>query len=204
MPLDRVLAWLPLVVLLAMLIVVRLRALAMHRRGVRVIVIDWHRPAADVVCDSVLLVVAWFWIYLLAAEALPLSLAWLPTSLSYQLVDALSVKLVGAALLLAAPLLFVAALRSMGTSWRLGVDRRSPGPLVTDGVFAWMRNPIYVAFDLAILATFLIHGRVVFLLLALALVLLFHCIIRREERFLADRFGDAFRKYCHQVARYGL
>lgn len=138
------------------------------------------------------------------AEAWPLSLEWLPPVLRYQLVNAHPIKLVAASLLLAAPLLFVAALHSMGTSWRIGIGQISPGPLATTGIFAWMRNLIYVAVDLLILGTFLFHGRIVFLTLAIAMVLLIHGIILREERFLAERFGNEFREYVRRVGRCGL
>ena len=43
-----------------------------------------------------------------------------------------------------------------------------------------------------------------FLVLAVAPVLLVHIIIRREERFQANQFGDAFRDYSRRVRRYGL
>jgi protein-S-isoprenylcysteine O-methyltransferase Ste14 len=139
---------------------------------------------------------------LLVAEAWPLSLNWLPGWLVVKLVDSRPVKLLGAALVVAAPVLYVAALRSMGASWRIGIDREKPGPLVTTGLFACLRNPIYVAFYLVLFGSALIHGRAVFLLLAFALIALVHGIILREERFLAERYGEAFRGYCARVGRY--
>ena len=202
MPLDRLLLWLPLAVLGALLVIARLRALAMRRRGLRVMVDDHERPLADRIYDALLVAVFLFWVVLLLAEAVPLSLDWLPDWLAMRLVDVLALKLFGAALLIAAPVLFAAALRGMDASWRMGIDRQSPGPLVTTGLFARSRNPIYTAFDLIFLGAFLLHGRVIFLLLAVALALLLHGIIRREERFLAAHFGDEFGAYCNRAGRY--
>ena len=51
MTIHRILAWLPLVVLTIMMTVSKLRAFAMHRRGLRVIVVDRHRPWKDVLHD---------------------------------------------------------------------------------------------------------------------------------------------------------
>jgi protein-S-isoprenylcysteine O-methyltransferase Ste14 len=181
----------------------KLRAFAMQRRGLRVIVVDWQRPLKDVLVDSLLIIVALPWLYFLVAEPLALSLAWLPNWLTTKLVDSLPVKVMGAVLILAAPVLFTAALRSMGTSWRIGIDREQPGPLVTGGLFAWSRNPIYLAFDLVAIGAFLIHGRVIFLILGAAIVLLIHAVVLREERFLEADYGEAFRNYRKRVGRYG-
>jgi protein-S-isoprenylcysteine O-methyltransferase Ste14 len=90
----------------------------------------------------------------------------------------------------------------MGASWRIGIDRQQPGQLVTSGLFAWSRNPIYLAFDLLVVGAFLIHGRSLFLILGAAMMLLIHAIVLREERFLDAKFGDAFRNYRKRVGRY--
>ena len=70
MTIHRFLAWLPLVIITAMMPASKLRAFAMQRRGLRVIVIDWQRPRKDVLFDALLIVVFLFWFYLLLAEAI--------------------------------------------------------------------------------------------------------------------------------------
>ncbi|HEY3394573.1 MAG TPA: isoprenylcysteine carboxylmethyltransferase family protein [Lacipirellulaceae bacterium] len=200
--LNVVLRWLPLVVLGAMLIISRLQVRAMRRRGLRVMVVDRERPARQMIYDSLIVAVFLFWFYLLVAEALSLPLAWLPDWFASRPLDALPLKIAGAILLVAVPLAFAAAIRAMDASWRMGIDRNEPGPLVTTGLFAYSRNPIYMAFDMMFVAAFLIHGRIIFLIVAAAFILLLHGVILREERFLAGRFGDEFRDYCNRVGRY--
>ncbi len=80
--------------------------------------------------------------------------------------------------------------------------RRTPGPLVTGGVFAWTRNPIYVSFELFVLGTFLVLGRLSFLAIAAVMGVLLDDQIRREERFLAEAHGAPYREYCARVGRY--
>jgi protein-S-isoprenylcysteine O-methyltransferase Ste14 len=201
---NRILDWLPLVVLIVTLSAAKVRAWVMQRRGQRVVIIDWKRPLSEMLYDTLMIAVALCWIYLLVAEAWPFTLAWLPAWLTRSLIDYLPVRLVAAAILLAAPLLFAMALLSFQNSWRIGIDREQPPPLVTSGVFAWTRNPIYTAFDLIIIGAFLIHGRVIFLLFGIVLVLLVHGVVVREERFLEQQFGDVFRDYRQRVRRYGL
>ena len=84
----------------------------------------------------------------------------------------------------------------------MSIDRKTPGSLRTNGVFAWTRNPIYLGFDLMVSGTFLIQGRLHLLLIALILAMVLHQQIRREERFLTGRYGDAFDSYCARVGRY--
>jgi protein-S-isoprenylcysteine O-methyltransferase Ste14 len=200
--LDRILAWLPLITLLAMMFAAKVRAAIMQRRGLRVIIVDWDRPLRELLNDTLVIALASFWIYLLFAEAWPLSLNWLPDWLTKRIVDATPLKIIGAMLVLAAPLLFAAALRALGESWRMGIDRDQPGPLVAGGLYSWSRNPIYAAFFLLIVGACLIHGRIIVLLVGAALMLLIHGVALREERFLVERFGEDFRSYCQLVGRY--
>jgi protein-S-isoprenylcysteine O-methyltransferase Ste14 len=199
---NAALRWLPLVVLGAMLVISRLRVLALRRRGQRVMVDDRDRPLGERLYDVAIVGVFLFWLYLLLAEAIRLPLDWLADWLAARLPDALPRKIAGAILAIAVPIIFAAAIRAMDASWRMGIDRNKPGVLVTTGLFAYSRNPIYVAFDMMFIATFLVHGRIIFLVLAATLILLLHGIILREERFLIEHFGDDFRAYCSRVGRY--
>jgi protein-S-isoprenylcysteine O-methyltransferase Ste14 len=199
---NTALRWLPLVVLGAMLLISRLRVLAMRRRGLRVMVVDRERPARQMIYDSLIVAVFLFWFYLLVAEALSLPLDWLPNWLAARPLAALPLKIAGAILLVAVPVAFAAAIRAMDASWRMGIDRHQPGPLMTTGLFAYSRNPIYMAFDMMFAAAFLIHGRIIFLIVAASFILLLHGIILREEHFLTAHFGDEFRAYCNRVGRY--
>src|SRR5262249_42190148 len=48
------------------------------------------------------------------------------------------------------------SLVSFGRSFRVGIDVEHPDKLVTTGVFAFSRNPIYVAFAFVLLGQFLV------------------------------------------------
>ena len=204
MQFEEVLAALPLIAQLTMMAERWIRVVTYRRRGVRVLSHHRNRPLGDHLFDLTNLVVYVFWIYMLVVEALRALPAWLPEALKTSHINSLPVRLLGAVLVLAGPVLYEISLRQMGDSWRLGVDRKKPGPLVTNGLFAWTRNPIYVAFDLLFIGTFLVTGRVIFLLLGGALILFMHFRILREERYLIERFGDAFIEYKSRVRRYGV
>jgi protein-S-isoprenylcysteine O-methyltransferase Ste14 len=97
---------------------------------------------------------------------------------------------------------FILGYVNFGTSWRIGIDRKTPGTLVTGGIFAVTRNPIYVAFILFIFGIFLINATWFFLIFALLSVVALHFQIRREEEFLKKQYGAAFDDYCKHTARY--
>jgi len=118
------------------------------------------------------------------------------------LVDAVPLKSVGGILLVAGVLIYARALRDLGDSWRLGFDRETPGPLVTEGIYAWTRHPIYVGLTLFNLGTALVLGRLIFFAIALLAVFEVHAVVLFEERFLARIHGDAYRDYRSRVGRY--
>jgi protein-S-isoprenylcysteine O-methyltransferase Ste14 len=121
---------------------------------------------------------------------------------SVRLVDAILAKLLGVTVILCAFVIFVLALRALGNSWRLGIDENHPGLLVTTGIYSYSRNPIYLFFDLYFLGTFLIHGSLFFLVMAVLVALNLHYQILQEERFLAGAHGAAYEAYCARTARY--
>jgi len=77
--------------------------------------------------------------------------------------------------------------------------------VVTTGVFAWLRNPMYVGGTAALLglAILLASDWMVVMTAILALVLHFG-VVKREERYLAAKFGEPYRRYLAAVPRYGL
>ncbi|MBN2115765.1 MAG: isoprenylcysteine carboxylmethyltransferase family protein [Anaerolineales bacterium] len=119
-----------------------------------------------------------------------------------QLVDTMPAKIIGAALAIIALIIFVWALASFSDSWRLGIDRRTQGALITNGIFSVSRNPIFVFIDLYFIGTFLINGTLIFLLFAAAAVIGLHYQIVQEEKFLAETYGRAYRDYCAGTGRY--
>lgn len=91
----------------------------------------------------------------------------------------------------------------------LGRHATSPDPysptqaLVTSGIYRWMRNPIYLG-DLAFVAGLAVALSSLWYVLAtiLLFVLLHYGVVRREERYLAQRFGSAYDGYRRQVRRW--
>jgi protein-S-isoprenylcysteine O-methyltransferase Ste14 len=178
------------------------RAAVLYARGVHVVAIDWQRSWREQLADALLIVVMFSWAYEIVAYSWPLRSHVFPSWLAPIVVDATAVRALGVVVVCAGLLTFARALWAFADSWRIGIDRNTAGALVTGGIFAWTRNPIYVALDLIAFGTFLVQGRAIFLALSLALAGLLHYEIVREERYLAGAYGDAYRSYCARVGRY--
>jgi protein-S-isoprenylcysteine O-methyltransferase Ste14 len=99
-------------------------------------------------------------------------------------------------------IVFLWSLISFGTSFRVGIDTQHPDKLITTGVFAHNRNPIYLAFGLVLIGQFLIFSSWVLLVYLIAAVWLFHRQVLREEDYLKQHYGEEYLAYCKQVRRY--
>jgi protein-S-isoprenylcysteine O-methyltransferase Ste14 len=109
---------------------------------------------------------------------------------------------IGVALCAVGLLVIVLSLVSFGTSFRVGIDTNHPDRLVTSGVFARTRNPMYVAFGCVLLGEFLIFPNWVLLIYLLAGFALFHRQVMREEEFLRQHYGAEYQAYAQRVPRY--
>jgi protein-S-isoprenylcysteine O-methyltransferase Ste14 len=74
--------------------------------------------------------------------------------------------------------------------------------LITDGVFAFSRNPIYVAFAIILVGEFLIFPNWVSLIFLGAGACLLHRQVLREEEYLGTHYGQAYAEYRRRVRRY--
>ncbi len=109
----------------------------------------------------------------------------------------------GAALVLAGGVLMTLAAAQMVLRRTTFVPRRDPSALVTGGVFALSRNPIYLA-DAAILAGVLIYVEglwFLWLVPAYAAVIT-RRFIRGEEARIARHFGADWQAYAARTRRW--
>jgi protein-S-isoprenylcysteine O-methyltransferase Ste14 len=110
-----------------------------------------------------------------------------------------------AALMLVAVLLFVAAARAMGANWSVVARMREGHELVTGGVFARLRHPIYVAMAAFLIAMAIAFGHLSHLIVAAPLFALGTWIrVREEEKLLRAEFGAAYDDYAARVKRFGI
>ena len=183
--------------LTAFLILVSLAAghgFMLRRRGINAFVFGVTDKS-----DFLLMPVVAFFFYSILAAAFGLPM---PDVLSRPLYGVIAVRWAGIVLCYASLICFSLTLKSFGKSFRIGIDENTPDKLVTSGMFALSRNPIYVAFLAFLIGMVLIYPNlaacIAFVLLAAAI----HRQVLREEQFLRGHYGEKYEDYCLSVRRY--
>jgi len=116
---------------------------------------------------------------------------------------ALGEGLVVAALMLLALGLFTSAARAMGANWSIVARMREGHELVTSGVFARIRHPIYTAMGAFLVAMAIAFGHEYGLLFGFPLFAIGTWIrISEEEKLLRGEFGAAYDDYAARVKRF--
>ncbi len=91
----------------------------------------------------------------------------------------------------------------MGASWRVGVDETETTALVTNGLFAWIRNPIFSFIWLSLAGLLLLVPNPISLLAAALTVIGIELQVRAvEEPYLASKHGDDYKHYAARVGRF--
>lgn len=144
-------------------------------------------------------------IILAATVALGCVLQWLLPIGSLASVSQAWRALVGAGVIFAGVLLAATGRRMLV---RLGTNVSPLQPttaLATGGIYNWTRNPLYSGGMLVMFGIALVFALDWLMLLILPSILILHFgVVRREEQYLEQKFGDVYRRYKTSVARYGL
>ena len=95
----------------------------------------------------------------------------------------------------------LAAQRAMGASWRIGVDQAEATTLVTDGLFARVRNPVFTAMITTGVGLTLLAPKVVALGADRAHPREFQVRVV-EEPYLLRTHGAAYTAYALRAGRF--
>ena len=102
---------------------------------------------------------------------------------------------------LACLVLTIQCWRRMGRDWRMDISDRNTS-LITDGLFARVRHPIY-AFSIGLMiATAIVLPSTPMLVVATVHIVLMNVKARTEEAHLARLHGDTYRQYVERTGRF--
>ena len=75
--------------------------------------------------------------------------------------------------------------------------------LIKTGIFAYTRNPIYIAFILFHFSMFLTFENVMYFLTSIGLAIWIHnFVIKAEEEYLIKEFSEEYKRYINSVKRW--
>lgn len=108
----------------------------------------------------------------------------------------------GAAVFLAALWLFYRVHRELGRNWSDSLEVREQHALVTDGLYRFVRHPMYTAFFMwAVAQALLLPNWIAGPAGLVGFGTLFLFRVGREEQMMIDNFGDEYRAYMKRTAR---
>jgi len=145
------------------------------------------------------LVVAWMLLpYVAASSSNP---PWRLPDMAHQL-PLLMLRWAAAAAGLVCLGLSIHCWRRMGRNWRMAVAPDQNTELVTTGLYGLVRHPIYALSIALMLCTLVVVPTTPVLAMALVHISLMLAKARNEERFLASRHGDVYRRYMQRTGRF--
>jgi protein-S-isoprenylcysteine O-methyltransferase Ste14 len=109
---------------------------------------------------------------------------------------------IGAAVFLIALFLFYRTHHDLGRNWSISLEVRDQHRLVTDGIYRYVRHPMYTAFFLwAIAQALLLQNWIAGPAGMVGFGTLFLFRISREEHMMLETFGEEYRAYAARTKR---
>jgi protein-S-isoprenylcysteine O-methyltransferase Ste14 len=108
----------------------------------------------------------------------------------------------GLGILFVALSIMVMGQQQMGNAWRIGVNPKAPGEMVTHGLFRYSRNPIYIGMRLTNLGLFLVLPNALTLVLLVLGDVVLQIQVRLEEDYLRTVHGAVYDEFCRHVPRW--
>lgn len=171
-------------------------------RGVNVVALGAGKKGLKRIGDISIVLVIIIWTVEIVSHSLRIDFRILPEPACMNLFHSYPLKLIGVVLITIGFLIWISALAVLGRSWRVGIDGRNPGNLVTNGIYSLSRNPIYLFFLLYCLGTWLIYANGFFLMFLIIEVVSVHFTILKEEKYLKEQYEQEYEEYAKKVRRY--
>lgn len=111
------------------------------------------------------------------------------------------VQYIGISLLFIALIWTIIAQENMKDAWRMGIDTATKTELVTNGLFAYTRNPVFTGLILSFCGLFLVTPNTLTLIIFLLEFILIQIQIRLEEAHLEKLHKETYLVYKKNTKR---
>lgn len=113
-----------------------------------------------------------------------------------------SMRVAGAGLAVLAYCLTIPNWLGMGKNWSMAIVPRKRSRLITNGMFSYVRHPIYSLSILLMAATMIVTLTPAMTLIGIIHITMLHTKAMSEERFLTTVHGPDYAEYCNQTGRF--
>ena len=161
------------------------------RRGIRTMQIGCRKEAQTHTVETLMGIVT---VGIIPAQLLSITFGWSHLSAN--------ARFAGFCIGMVGDLIFLISVLCMKDSWRAGIPVKDKTELVTDGIYAYSRNPAFLGFDLQYIGMLLMFCNLLTGLFTVFAIVMLHLQILQEERYLTATFGRAYLDYRHRVFRY--
>jgi len=94
----------------------------------------------------------------------------------------------------------IKAQNSLGSSWKIGLEKERKAKLVTNGLYRYCRHPIYFAMFLFFTSLFLLLPTALTLIILVGNALALIMTAKKEEEHLINESGEDYKKYMKKTS----
>ena len=112
-------------------------------------------------------------------------------------------KLMGILGLISSTFIFISGFNMFKSYDENPLPTSTTNRIIKTGIFAYTRNPIYLAIVMFFFSMFLVFENVMYFLSSVGLAIWLHnYVIKSEENFLLNKFPDEYDRYMKAVKRW--
>lgn len=177
-----------------------IRAFVLHRKETRLYAGKKQSPRVF----STVVLTGFFLVFIneLVYKAGFIGFSVLPPAIQPLMTGQIILTIGGVMFILIANVLMLLTLRTLNQSLRFGLNKDNLGKLVTSGIYAWSRNPFFLAINCLFFGIGLVFPSPFFIAISILTLVSIHLFILKEEHFMHENYGEEYKNYSKKVRRY--
>lgn len=192
--------FLPIATLLYLLLVFVLRSVILWKQtGVNPFVFGNTEKAHEYIGRVYKVMVLFTWISIGYYSFFP---NWYQYLMPIDYLEFEGLQITGLVLLIISFLCTSIAQYQMSSSWRIGIDYNETTELISNGLFKYSRNPIFLGVLISYLGTFLIIPNILSFSILIVTFVTIQMQVRLEEEYLEAVQGQGYLDYKSKVLRW--
>ena len=114
----------------------------------------------------------------------------------------LGIRAIGVVLLFGGNFIIFLAHKYLGKNWSGALDIQSNHTLITNGIYQYIRHPMYLGFLFVVIGVFLMSANwLLGILMFIWYAFMYFGRVNHEEQMMIDEFGDTYQAYMKRTGR---